>query len=272
MNALFVANKPSGIGSNQFLSQIKRRYGVKKAGFSGTLDPFASGSLIIAFGNRTKLFNYIDKVPKIYIATMWLGASSQSLDNENLTVLKSPILNLADIKSVMNELVGEISYTPPKFSAKQIGGKRAYDLVRNGVEFELKTQIMQVFWVEILSYMHPFLTFKISVSEGSYIRSYAQLIAQKLNVTATLSALRRCSEGKFKFENERFLDPLEFINLPRNEYFGSKNDIELGKKIDILKLKFKENGLYLINFDNFFSIIEIQNSVVKYKLNKVEKC
>ena len=131
---------------------------------------------------------------------------------------------------------------------------------------------MSVFDIEILSYMHPFLSFKISVSEGSYIRSYAQILAKKLGVTASLSALKRESEGNFRFENEKFLNPLNFISLPKNQYFGNKNDILFGKKIEISKLKIQKNGLYLINFDDFFSIIEIENQILKYKLNKVEKC
>ena len=272
MNALFVANKPIGISSNHFLSQIKRKYGVKKAGFSGTLDPFASGCIIVALGNHTRLFNYIDKAPKVYTATMWLGVSSPSLDNENLSISLCSSLKLSDIKIVANELRGEISYTPPIFSAKHVNGKRAYDLARNGENFDLKTQTMSVFDIEILSYMHPFLSFKISVSEGSYIRSYAQILAKKLGVIASLSALKRESEGNFRFENEKFLNPLNFISLPKNQYFGNKNDILFGKKIEISKLKIQKNGLYLINFDDFFSIIEIENQILKYKLNKVEKC
>jgi len=113
MNALFVANKPAGISSNHFLSRLKRKYGVKKAGFSGTLDPFASGCLIVALGNHTRLFNYIDKTPKIYEATMWLGAVSASLDNENIEEITiCPQLNLADVKAALSELKGEIAYVP----------------------------------------------------------------------------------------------------------------------------------------------------------------
>ena len=254
MNALFVANKPAGISSNHFLSRLKRKYGVKKAGFSGTLDPFASGCLIVALGNHTRLFNYIDKTPKIYEATMWLGATSASLDNENIEEIQlCPPLNLADVKAALAELKGEIAYVPPKFSAKHVDGKRAYELARAGEEVELKSQTM-------------------SVSEGSYVRSYAQILAEKLGVRATLSALKRMSEGKFIYENERFLNPLYFISLPRNEYLGDSADVMLGKKLDAAKLKFGAEGLYLINFDEFFSIIEIKDETVTYKLNKVEKC
>lgn len=273
MNALFVANKPIGISSNHFLSRIKRKYGVKKAGFSGTLDPFASGSLVVALGNYTRLFNYINKTPKIYEATMWMGAKSPSGDNENISEVKilKPFAP-STIELIKNSLLGKISYIPPKFSAKNINGTRAYKLARAGVEFELKEQEMEIFSCEILSYSHPFLTFKISVTEGSYIRSYAQLFAKKLGVAATLSSLKRVSEGKFKFENEKFLNPLDFIDLPSNEYLGDILDIKLGKKLEASNFKNSQDGVYLMKFDNFFSIIEIKDQTVSYRLNKVAIC
>ena len=89
MNRLFVAYKPKGMVSNRFLSRLKRKYGVKKAGFSGILDPFASGCLIVAFGAYTRLFNYLKIEPKVYRATLWLGASSPSFDNQNITQIQN---------------------------------------------------------------------------------------------------------------------------------------------------------------------------------------
>ncbi|MBR2917492.1 MAG: tRNA pseudouridine(55) synthase TruB, partial [Campylobacter sp.] len=139
MNRLFVAYKPKGVVSNHFLSQLKRKYGVKKAGFSGILDPFASGCLIVAFGAYTRLFNYLNIEPKIYRATLWLGASSISGDNEYITQVQNICaLDESKIKDELNKLQGKINYTPPKFSAKKIDGKRAYELARAGSEFELK--------------------------------------------------------------------------------------------------------------------------------------
>lgn len=273
MNAIFVANKPRGISSNFFLSKIKRKYGVKKAGFSGTLDPFASGCLIIAFGQYTKLFNYLDKTPKTYVATMWIGAFCESLDDENITSVENILpFHESSLDIIKNSLLGEVSYTPPKYSAKKVDGKRAYDLARNGIDFKLKQSKMNVYECEILSYCHPFLTFKISVDEGSYIRSYAQLFANKLGVKATLCSLKRISEGKFKYKNEKKLNPTEFLNLEKNEYNDSSLDLNLGKKLDICNFSKKENGKYLIEFDDFFSIIEINDGKIKYCLNKVEKC
>lgn len=270
MNRLFVANKPANISSNRFLGQLKRKYGVKNAGFSGTLDPFASGCLIIAFGAYTKLFNYINKTPKCYEATIWLGAKSASLDNENIekiSILEA--FNLKILNNCVKELEGELNFTPPKYSAKHINGVRAYDLARKGVDFELKTQKMQVFSAEILSYFHPFLKVSLKLSEGGYARSWANLLAKKLNCDATLSALKRTREGDFFYENEKALNPLAFLNIQKNEYLGDINDIALGKKLSKTSFKEQKNGLFLIEFADFFSIIEIFDEKVKYKLNRI---
>ena len=270
MNRLFVANKPINISSNRFLGQLKKKYKVKSAGFSGTLDPFASGCLIIAFGAYTKLFNYINQAPKCYEATIWLGAKSASLDNENIEKISilEPFL-LEDLQNFTNQLIGEIEFTPPKYSAKHINGARAYDLARKSIDFELKTQKMQVFSAQILNYSHPFLTISLKLSQGGYARSWAELLAKKLNCDATLSALKRISEGDFFYENEKALNPLDFLKLNKNEYLGNESDMALGKKLKIQNFKEQKNGLYLIAFDDFFSIIEIFNGEVKYKLNRI---
>ncbi|PSM52498.1 tRNA pseudouridine 55 synthase [Campylobacter blaseri] len=271
MNRLFVADKPIGISSNHFLTKLKRKYGVKKAGFSGTLDPFASGCLIVAFGNYTRFFRFLDKTPKTYITTMWFGVKSESFDNQNIQEIK--ILKAFDknrLKNIISTLKGEIEYTPPKYSAKKIDGQRAYKLALQGQEFEMKKNKMNVYECEIINYMHPFLTIKISVSEGSYIRSYAQIFAQNLGINITLSALKRVSEGRFKFEDEIALNPIKYLNLEYNFYNSNLDDIRLGKKLDIGDFSIKKDGDYLLDLDGMYSIIQIENDSVSYLLNRIE--
>lgn len=120
MNKLFVAYKPSGMSSNAFLGKLKKKYKNKKAGFSGTLDPFAKGVLLIAFDQYTKLFRFFDKNPKVYKATLWLGVHSLSLDNQNIKEIN--LINAFDeqiLEQIKNELLGKITYTPPAFCAKK---------------------------------------------------------------------------------------------------------------------------------------------------------
>jgi len=270
LNKLIVVNKPIFTSSNSYLNRIKRKYKNKKAGFSGTLDPFAKGCLIVAFGQYSKLFNYLDKTPKTYKAVAWLGAESESFDIENIiSINESKKLNIEDIKNQIELLKGDITYTPPKYSAKKIDGKRAYELARAGAEVEMKKSTMHIYDIKLISYNHPFITFEATVSEGTYIRSLAQLLFEKLNTVGTLSYLERLNEGKFYFENEKDLNPLEYIDLPINVYIGTKQWLFDGKKISIDYLETKDDGNYLIIFDDFFSIVQIKESEVSYLLNKV---
>ncbi len=271
MNRLFVVNKPIFISSNFYLKKIKRKYKNKKAGFSGTLDPFAKGCLIVAFGQYTKLFRYLKKTPKSYKAVIFLGAHSSSLDIENIEVSNNIIdpIDQNIIKKELLDLKGKLEYLPPKYSAKKIDGKRAYDLARAGVDFETKKITSIIFDIKFLSYCHPFITFEISVSEGSYIRSIAQIFLDKIDQIGTLSYLERLNEGKLRFEDEKELDPLKYIDLPINHYSGTQEWFELGKKLSIEYFSQKEDGEYLVIFDQFFSIIKIVDQNISYSLNKV---
>ena len=272
INKLIVVNKPMFVSSNFYLTKIKKKYKNKKAGFSGTLDPFAKGCLIVAFGQYSKLFKYLSKTPKTYKAVIWLGAQSESLDIEQITDVK--LVNSVNENRIIDELnmlKGDIEYTPPKFSAKKIDGKRAYELARNGEEVILKKSKMHIYDVKFISYRHPFITFETTVSEGSYIRSFAQILLEKINRVGTLSYLERVNEGKFYFDNEKELDPLDYLDLPINKYFGTVDWLNTGKKISIDYLEQKEDGKYLIITEKFFSIIEIENNEVKYLLNKVNR-
>lgn len=272
MNRLFVVNKPIFRSSNGYMGYVKRKYNTKKVGFSGTLDPFATGCLIVATGQYPKLFQYLKKTPKAYSATLWLGANSQSLDIENVDSIKEVSeVSINDIYQALESLRGELTYYPPKFSAKKINGKRAYDLARAGEEVNLKQITSTIYDITLINYNHPFIQFEAMVSEGTYIRSLGAIIADKLGVDATLSSLRRDYEGAFSYENEKALDPLKFLKIPQNIYTGDDKFIELGKKLYIEYFETKENGEYWVETQNFFSIIEIVDGEIIYKLNRIHK-
>ena len=272
MNRLFVAYKPANISSNTFLHTLKKKYNIKKAGYSGTLDPFAKGVLIIAFGQFTRLFRFLNKTPKVYEATIWLGVKSLSFDDKNITEISLlPPFTLTHLKQITQELLGKVTFTPPQFSAKRIKGKRAYHFAKKGEEVALKECVMQIYACEIVHYTHPFLTLRLSVSEGAYVRSYCEILARKLGVNATLSALERLNEGKFIYENEKSLSILDYLTLQKNE-LKDHSKLENGTKIELNELKIQKNGEYFIENEEFFSIISVKDNVVKYLLNKVAKC
>lgn len=272
MNRLFVAYKPSGMGSNYFLSSLKRKYKEKKAGFSGTLDPFAKGVLLIGFGSHTKLFRFLNKAPKRYRATLWLGAKSDSLDIEmiehieNLSALEESL-----VREAVASLEGELEYEPPIFSAKRINGQRAYDLARAGEKVELNRINSKIYEAKLLHYRHPFVTFEATVSEGTYIRSLGRIVAKRLGISeGSLSALERLNEGQFFYENEKKLDIRKSLNIEQNYYLGESDNLKYGRVLEKEDLKIQESGTYWLDNRESISIITIVEDRVKYELGRVE--
>ncbi len=274
MNRLFVAFKPTGISSNFFLSRLKRKYGEKKAGFSGTLDPFAQGTLIIGMGSHTKLFRFLAKTPKTYRATLWLGAKSDSLDTEMIEYVDIiEEFSHASMQEVVKSLEGDLEYEPPIFSAKRIDGKRAYDLARAGVKFELNKINSTIYESKLINYSHPFVTFEVTVSEGTYIRSLGAIIAHRLGVEfGSLSALQRLSEGQFLFDGEKQLDIKKSLNMKQNFYHGDEENIKYGRVLALEDLETKDDGYYWLDSGDTISIIYINDKSIKYELNKVSVC
>ena len=274
MNRLFVAYKPSWIGSNQFLYKIKKKYGTKKAGFAGTLDPFAKGVLLIGLGSHTKLFRFLNKAPKRYRATLWLGAKSDSLDIEmieNVEILKE--FKESEILEKIKALEGELEYEPPIFSAKRINGKRAYDLARAGKEFTLNKISSTIYETKLISYCHPFVTFEATVSEGTYIRSLGRIIANSLGVTnGSLSALERLNEGMFEYEDEKALNIKKSLNIPQNYYNGDKENLLYGRVLEIEDLTLKDDSYYWLDNGDNISIIKIEENKVTYELGRIYTC
>jgi len=254
------------------MGYVKRKYNTKKVGFSGTLDPFATGCLIVATGQYTKLFQYLDKTPKSYKATLWLGANSPSLDIEKVDSIREVApFSQKTIEEVLQSFKGELTYYPPRFSAKKVNGKRAYELAREGKKIDLKQITSTIYEIRLINYNHPFIHFEATVSEGTYIRSLGALIADRLGVDATLSSLHRIHEGQFHYEKEKALDPFTHLAIPSNRYTGDEAYLELGKKLSVDYFENKKEGVYLIETNNFFSIIEIIGEEVKYKFNRIPK-
>ena len=270
---LFVVYKPTGLSSNQLLGRIKRRFGEKKAGYSGTLDPFAKGVLIVAFGNHGRLFRFLNKAPKRYRATLWLGAYSPTLDIEQIEQIDTlPPFPADVVREAIISLKGELTYLPPKYSAKRLNGKRAYEFARAGIDVELKSVTSTIYDIHLVHYCHPFVTFEATVSEGGYVRSLGELIADKLGCCGALSALERLNEGQFIYDNERPIDIKTALGIPKNCYNGDNKSILLGQKLCREHFEIQTNGTYWIDNGETISILEFCDDGITYLLNKVDAC
>jgi len=272
LDRLFVGFKPTWLSSNSYLGRLKYKYRTKDAGYSGTLDPFAKGVLIVAFGKYTKLFRFLKKTPKSYRATLWLGSKSDTLDIERVEHIDTLApLDENDVKRAVENLTQITSIIPPKYSAKKIAGKKAYELARKGAEFELKSMDITVRSSKLISYRHPFVTFEVSVSEGTYVRTLGEIAAKTLGTYGALTYLERLCEGEFIYEDEKPLDPLKYLDIKQNFCPRSQEDILNGKKLQIEEFSLREDGFYYLEFEHFFSIIRIENAAVTYELNDIKK-
>lgn len=218
-----LVDKPYGWTSfdavNKLRWYLRKRLGVKKlkVGHAGTLDPLATGLLVICIGKHTKTIETLTADNKTYTGTFLLGKTTPSFDleTEYNSEVSTSHLTIDDIQNVCITFMGEQDQVPPLFSAKQIDGKRAYDFARAGIERELKPNRIEILQFEVDPSNLPEVHFKITCSKGTYIRSIANDFGKKLGCGATLIALRRTESGEFSINQSKSVD--EWINFIQNE-------------------------------------------------------
>ncbi len=195
-------DKPEGITSFDVIRKLRKITGIKKIGHSGTLDPFATGLMILCVGKATRLCSFITNDTKEYLATIQLGIETDTLDMEGKIIKQIPvppidnyILSIAAKKMLLLK-----EHTPPQYSAKKINGKRAYKLAREGKEIMLKPVPIKIFSFEVIKFDKEYITYKTKVSKGTYIRSLSKIFASYLNNIATTIELRRIAVGDVNIE------------------------------------------------------------------------
>ena len=212
MDEVILIDKPDGMTSFGVVARVRRvlrdRVGAKvKVGHTGTLDPFATGLLILLAGRVTKRSNEFLKKDKEYIATIYLGATSTTGDPEGEIIPgDSRVPDLSEIRAVCNSFVGEISQKVPAFSAVKVNGQRAYKLAREGKAVETPVRKVSIYSIEILEYKYPILKIRTFVSSGTYIRTLGEDIGFKLGTGAYLTALRRTKIGDYSVSDAVSLD------------------------------------------------------------------
>lgn len=191
-------NKPSGWTSFDVVNKIKHMVYPNKVGHLGTLDPMATGVLLVVVGKATRLFDIMQEKTKTYVATFEFGYETDTLDTTGkITDKNEYIPTMEEIEKVLPEYIGKINQIPPKYSAKSINGVRAYDLARKGVEFDIPAKMVEIQSIEILDYKDKKLILEIKCGSGTYIRSIGRDMAYKLNTLATMTELVRTKVGSF---------------------------------------------------------------------------
>lgn len=213
IRGFLIVDKPSGITSNGVIGKVKRATGIKKVGHAGTLDPMATGALVVAVGKVTRLIRFIQDQPKEYLATAQFGVATDTLDADGAVLSREPMeLEPAELDAVVPRFTGLIHQVPPMVSALKLEGKRLYEMAREGQVVEREARQVEVHELEILSVgcgPYPEVEFRVVCGKGMYVRSLANDMAAVLGGSAHLTSLRRTRVGSLRADDGIGLNELE---------------------------------------------------------------
>ncbi len=207
---LLIVDKPVGPTSHHVVNIVRRGTGIRKVGHAGTLDPRASGVLVLCLGAATRLSEFLSTSTKRYQAIIRFGTTTRTYDSEGEVVRETGnVPTQKDIEAVLPDFTGEISQIPPPFSAIKVKGKKAYELARKGEEPDLEPRVVTIYDLVVSTYKPPDLALEVECSAGTYIRSLAHDLGEVLSCGAHLAALRRLKAGPFAIKDAVPLPKLE---------------------------------------------------------------
>lgn len=209
--------KAGGMTSRRVVDKVQRLVRPAKAGHAGTLDPLATGVLVVCIGQATRLIEYVQRMPKTYEGTFLLGRTSDTEDIEGAVVelVSPPEPSREAIEQAATKFLGTIQQRPPAYSALKVQGQRAYNLARAGKTVDLAPRPVEIFGIDVMSYRYPELRLRIRCGSGTYVRSLGRDLAESLGTGAVMSALVRTAIGAFKLADACDLETLTADDLPK---------------------------------------------------------
>jgi tRNA pseudouridine55 synthase len=211
---LICLDKPYGQSSHDIVNAIRRLAAIRRVGHAGTLDPLATGLLIVCLGRATRLLEYLTGQPKTYLATIQLGQETNTYDAEGEITAERPVdITSQQLSAALAKFRGPIEQLPPMYSAVKVGGQPLYRLARKGQSVERPARTVTIHQLDLLSWQDTILTLRIHCSSGTYIRSIAHDLGQELECGAFLAALRRTETGRFSLE-----DAVPLSQLSQNDW------------------------------------------------------
>ena len=277
-----LVNKPVGLSSFDVIRKIRKISGIKKIGHSGTLDPFASGLLILCIGKATRLCSFLISDTKEYIAKIKLGIKTDTGDITGKIIEQSKITIPSDklINDAAKKMLLLKKHIPPKFSAKKINGQRAYLLARQEKEFQIHSTPIKIYSFEVLAMQDDTITYKTKVSKGTYVRTLSEIFASYLNTIATTVDLNRIKIGNVDINQAVELSKIEkddFVNLIQTpekilkNYFGyflNENELLYFKNGREIKVNLKDQDKIMICDKNGLCVgfAKVENGLLKPKI------
>lgn len=219
VHGVILLDKPAGLSSNDALVRTKRKLNAKKAGHTGTLDPFATGLLPLCFGEATKFAQDLLNADKTYETTVFLGIKTSTGDTEGeiLSRQSADHITRAEVDAVLSRFTGEIDQVPPMYSALKREGKPLYEYARAGIELEREARRVTIHEMELLDFSPPYLTLRVACSKGTYIRVLGEDIGEALGCGAHLQSLRRIRVGPLEIDHASILSDIEEADNPQND-------------------------------------------------------
>ena len=263
MNGIIIINKEQGLTSRDVVNKLIKILNTKKIGHTGTLDPIAKGVLVVTVGRATKLCELLTSEYKEYIATMKLGIETDTLDITGNTIKeKEYSVNIDKIKEVLNSLLGKSIQEVPKYSAIEINGKKLYEYARNNIDIEVPKREIDIKSIDLISYKEDTISFKCTVSKGTYIRSLIRDIAYKLNTVGTMTDLIRTKQGNFDIENSNTIEDIENNNYKLITYEQALNNYEIVNIDDNTYNKVKNGGIINKEFKNKIALLKYKDDII----------
>lgn len=259
MKGILLVNKTFNKTSRDMVNELNHIFDTKKIGHTGTLDPIATGVLVMCIGRYTKLVDKLSSLEKEYVAEIKVGVKTDTLDiTGNVIEEKKCNVNKDEVENVLQSMVGSFTQTIPKYSAKKINGKKLYEYARNNEEITLPKNEVEIKNIELLDIHDDIIKFRTLVSKGTYIRSLIEEICKRLNIIGTMNSLIRTKQGKFSIENAYIIDDIKKGNyklLSALEVLGfpeyKLNSDEFFKVSNGNKMYFDTDSKYLIcTYDN----------------------
>ena len=210
-DGIIVINKPDGITSHDVVSKIRRKFNMKRVGHAGTLDPLATGVLVMLLGKSTKLFDRFVAFDKAYKATLILGTTTKSADTQGEIIEQKPFDHITKemVLDVFKKFLGETLQVPPMVSAVKHKGKKLYQLARQGIEVERTPRKITIYKLEMIEFKPPYVEFYLECSKGTYVRQLAHDVGQVLHCGACISQIQRTKVGKFSIEESVTIEDLD---------------------------------------------------------------
>jgi tRNA pseudouridine55 synthase len=247
VSGVLVVDKPIGLTSHDVVQIIRRGTGIRRAGHTGTLDPRASGVLVILIGPAVRLSEYVSASDKRYQATIHLGSSTDTYDAEGEVTSSASVEDITEeqFEDVLTQFVGEIEQVPPPYSAVKIKGRKAYEMAREGEDVPLEPRMIHVYSLELLEWDPPEAVVDVFCSSGTYVRSLANDVGAELGCGAHLVGLRRTKSGRFTLRDAvplRRLQEAFHVGdwykylIPAAEALGDWTMVELnGEEVDLIR-------------------------------------